>query len=373
MKHIVYVGQYSGGETCGVRTLAVDGDTGEIEPLAFADGLPNTLWLALSPDGSRLYSSRERGVVAFDVKGECLAAVADYEIGHTHPCHFSLSADGNRLAFAEYADAVCGIIDLTTGRATARTLIGGGPNLPRQDKAHAHCAVETPDGRYLCVVDLGSDAIWLFDPATFAPQGKVGTGPANMGPGPAGKVGTGPANMGTDPAGKVGGKVGTDPVGAGPRHLIFHHNGRFAYVIFELANIVSAYRYEKGAFTHLQTLPLLPPDFTGHSQAAALKLSADGRRLFATNRGHDSVVTFDVYPDTGMMSFRACSPLGGSWPRDFTMLPGERIALACLERAGEVRSFRYDAATGAFSPLPHAFRTHRPVVAVLNAAAKSTN
>ena len=357
MKHVVYIGQYVGGETCGVRALAVDGDTGEIEPLVFADGLPNTLWLALSPDGSRLYSSREQGIVAFDMKGASLVAVADYEIGHTHPCHFSLSADGNRLAFAEYADAVCGIIDLTTGRMTARTLICGGPNLPRQDKAHAHCAVETPDGRYLCVVDLGSDAIWLFDPTTFTPRGKVGADPANTA-----------ANMGTDPA-----NMGTDPGGAGPRHLIFHHNWRFAYVIFELANIVSAYRYENGTFTHLQTLPLLPPDFTGHSQAAALKLSADGRRLFATNRGHDSVVTFDVDPDTGMMSFRACSPLGGSWPRDFTMLPGERIALACLERAGEVRSFRYDAVTGAFSPLPHAFRTHRPVVAVLNAAAKSTN
>ena len=340
MKHIVYVGQYSGGETCGVRTLAVDGATGEIEPVAFVDGLPNTLWLALSPDGSRLYSSRDQGVAAFGVKGESLAAVADYRIGHTHPCHFSLSADGARLAFAEYSDAVCGVIDLTTGRMITGTLAGAGPNLPRQDKAHAHCAVETPDGRHLCVVDLGSDAIWLFDPVTFAPQGKVGP----------------------------------DPAGAGPRHLVFHHNGRFAYVIFELANIVSAYRYANGAFTPLQTLPLLPQDFTGHSQAAALKLSADGRRLFATNRGHDSVVTFDIDPDTGLMSFRACSPLGGSWPRDFTMLPGERIALACLERAGEVRSFRYDAATGAFAPLPHAFRTHRPVVAVLQTPARgSTN
>ena len=357
MKHIVYVGQYSGGETCGVRTLAVDGDTGEIEPIAFVDGLQSTLWLALSPDGSRLYSSRERGVVAFDVKGEGLVAVADYEIGHTHPCHFSLSADGKRLAFAEYAEAVCGVIDLSTGRVTDRTLVGGGPNLPRQDKAHAHCAVETPDGRHLCVVDLGSDAIWLFDPITFAPHGKLGTDPVgNKGTDPADK-GTGPSNMGTGPGGE------------GPRHLIFHQNGRFAYVIFELANIVAAYRYVNGVFIHLQTLPLLPSDFTGHSQAAALKLSADGRRLFATNRGHDSVVTFDVDPDTGMMSFRACSPLGGSWPRDFTMLPGERIALACLERAGEVRSFRYDAATGAFSPLPYAFRTHRPVVAVLNALA----
>jgi 6-phosphogluconolactonase len=151
----------------------------------------------------------------------------------------------------------------------------------------------------------------------------------------------------------------------GPRHLVFHPNGKLACLVYELGNIITMFRYADGEFTPLNTLSLLPADFTGHSQAAAMKFSEDGRRVFATNRGHDSVVTFDVDPECGSLSLVASSPLGGSWPRDFTMLPGERIALACLERAGEVRAFRYDAATGGFTPLDHAYRTHRPVVAVL--------
>jgi 6-phosphogluconolactonase len=210
-------------------------------------------------------------------------------------------------------------------------LSGGGPNLPRQQKAHAHCAVETPDGEHLCVVDLGSDAVLLFDPVTLEPHGKVATRP-----------------------------------GAGPRHLIFHPCGRFAFLVYELGNIITSFRYSSGVFSPIETLPLLPPDLAGHSQAAAIKMSGDGRRLFATNRGHDSVVTFDFDVDAERLTLAATSPLGGSWPRDFTFLPGERVALACLERSGEVRSFSYDRASGGFSPLPHVFRTHRPVVAAVS-------
>lgn len=329
MERLVYVGQYAGGEGCGVHTLSVDDSTGEIEPVDFTDGLSNTLWLTVAPDSSRLYAARDGGITAFSSQGPRLVRLADYEIGHTQPCHMSLSPDGKRLYFAEYTDAVCGAVDLDTGHVDSRTLAGGGPNLPRQEKAHAHCAVESPDGRHLCVVDLGSDAIWLFDPATLEPHGKVQTAP-----------------------------------GDGPRHLVFAPNGRFAYLVYELGNVVTAFRYDDGVFSPIGTQPLLPPGFAGRSQAAAVKLSADGRRLFATNRGHDSVATFDIDVASGRLSPASVSLLGGSWPRDFTLLPGERIALACLERSGEVRSFRYDRPSGAFVPLPHAFRTHRPVVAV---------
>ena len=325
-----FIGQYSGGESCGVNILSVDDGTGEIATLDFVGSLPNTVWLTLSPDGSRLYVGREGGITALDLQGARPVVCAEYEIGHTQPCHMSFSADGRRLYFAEYTDAVCGVVDLGTGRVVEVPLVGGGPNTPRQASAHAHCAVETPDGRHLCVVDLGSDAILLFDPATMEPHGRVGTLP-----------------------------------GAGPRHLVFHPNGEYAYLVYELGNLVTSFRYADGEFSPICTLPLLPPDFTGHSQAAAIKISADGRRIFATNRGHDSVVAFDADPVTGHLSFVARSPLGGSWPRDFTFLPGERIALACLERAGEVRAFRHEKETGRFSPLPYAFRTHRPVVAVV--------
>lgn len=329
MKRKVYVGQYAGGDTCGVNVLFVDDVTGEIEAVDFAGVHSNTLWLTLSQDATRLYAARDEGITVFDVQGSYLEMTAQYEIGHTLPCHMSLSADGRRLHFAEYSDAVCGTVDLVSGKVHSVELSGGGPNLPRQEKAHAHCAIETPEGAHLCVVDLGSDAVMLFDPVTLDPYGKVDTEP-----------------------------------GAGPRHLVFHPSGRYAFLIYELGNVITSFRYSGGVFSPIETLPLLPPDYTGHSQAAALKMSGDGRRLFATNRGHDSVVTFDFDPDAERLTLSAISPLGGSWPRDFTLLPGERIALACLERAGEVRAFSYDRKTGGFLPLTHVFCTHRPVVAI---------
>lgn len=331
MKRTVYVGQYDGGETCGINILSVDDITGAIEPVNFIGGMSNTLWLTYSPGAARLYSARVGGITVFDARGAELTAFAEYDIGTvSEPCHMSISADGNRLYFAEYSDSVCGIADLSSGKVASVGLVGSGPNLPRQGKSHAHCAVETPDGRHLCVVDLGSDAIWLYDPITLEPHGKVHTEP-----------------------------------GAGPRHLVFHPNGRMACLVHELGNVVVSFRYDDGKFSPVETLPLLPVGFSGHSQAAALKFSEDGTRIFATNRGHDSVAAFDIDPDTGHMKPVACSPLGGSWPRDFTFLPGERIAVACLERVGEVRSFSYDEATGRFKPLPYVFRTHRPVVAVV--------
>ena len=327
--HKVYVGQYAGGESCGVHVLSVDDTTGEISHAGFIGGLSNTLWLTLTSDDSRLYVARDKGISVVDVRGAQPVVCAEYDIGHTQPCHMSFSADGRRLYFAEYTDAVCGIVDIASGRVTSTTLAGGGPNLPRQLTAHAHCAVETPDKRFLCIADLGSDAIWLFDPATMQQRGKVGTDP-----------------------------------GTGPRHLSFHPNGRFAYLVNELGNSVTTFNYARGIFSPVDTLSLLPMDFSGHSQAAALKVSADGRRLFATNRGHDSVAAFDVDASTGRLSLLAHSPLGGNWPRDFTLLPGERIALACLERSNEVRAFLYDRASGRFDPLPYVCRIHRPVVAV---------
>jgi 6-phosphogluconolactonase len=330
VKRLVYVGQYKGADTCAINVLSVDDTTGEIEYVDSVVGLANTLWLTLSPDASRLYAARDEGISVFDINGAHLHMTAQYEIGHTQPCHMSLSSDGRRLYFAEYSDAVCGSVDIASGKVHSLELSGGGPNLPRQEKAHAHCAVETPDGEHLCVVDLGSDALLLFDPVTLEPHGKVATRP-----------------------------------GAGPRHIIFHPSGRFAFLVYELGNIITSFKYSKGSFSPIETLPLLPSDFTGHSQAAAIKISGDGRRMFATNRGHDSVVTFDFDVDAERLTLAATSPLGGSWPRDFTLLPGERIALACLERSGEVRSFSYDRASGGFSPLPYVFRTHRPVVAAI--------
>ena len=325
----VYIGQYSNDQDCGILSIGVDEATGEIVRLNHCGGYPNTLWLSPSHDGSRLYAARDGGITVFDATRSELRPVADYGLVRTQPCHMSLSSDGNRLYFAEYTDAICGIIELDSGTVTATTLEGSGPDPARQTKAHAHCAVETPDGHHLCVADLGSDSIWMFDSRSLVLECRTET----------------------------------LPPGAGPRHIAFHPNGKFAYIVFELANIIASYRYADGKLEHIQTLPLLPGDFSGHSQAAALKISGGGKMLFATNRGHDSAVAFRIDPVSGELSAASHSPLGGSWPRDLTLLPGGRIAIGCLEREGEVRTYSFDENTNLFAPLPFSVKMHRPVVA----------
>ena len=331
MRRTVYVGQYAGGATCGVWTLSVDDETGRMACVDFAENLDDTLWLTLSADGTRLYAGRAGGVTVFDTTGRALRTVAAYETGGSQPpCHLSLSADGRRLYFAVYTDARCGIVDLESGQVRATTLAGHGPNAARQEKAHAHCAQETPNARSLAVADFGSDAIWTFDLLKLTPQGKFRM-----------------------------------PPGSGPRHLVFHPWGAFAYVIFELSNTIGVYRFASDRFEPLQFVPLLPEGFVNPSQAAALKLSADGRQLFATNRGLDTAVAFDIDQTTGFLSQGVQSPLGGCWPRDLTLLPGGRIAIACLERTGEVRACAYEVTTRRFHVLEHHVALHRPVVAAV--------
>lgn len=329
MMRRVYIGQYSNGQDCGILSIGVDEATGKIVRLNQCCGYPNTLWIVPSHDGTRLYAARDGGITVFDTTRSELRPVADYGLVRTQPCHMSLSSDGKRLYFAEYTDAICGIVELDSGAVLTAMLEGCGPDPRRQTAAHAHCAVETPDGRHMCVADLGSDSIWLFDSKSLALECKMET----------------------------------MPPGAGPRHIAFHPNGKFAYIVFELANIIAAYRYVDGKLEHIQTLPLLPENFSGQSQAAALKISGCGKMLFATNRGHDSAVAFRIDPDSGKLAAAAHSPLGGNWPRDLTLLPGGRIAVGCLEREGKVRTYSFDAGANLFTPLPFSVKMQRPVVA----------
>lgn len=157
---------------------------------------------------------------------------------------------------------------------------GSGPNLPRQDMAHTHFCAPTPDGKYLCVCDLGLDSIYLYRPdATVHSVARV-------------------------------------PDGHGARHLIFSEDGRFAYCANELGGTVSAFTYEDGTLTPFQTVSVLPYDFVGKNTVAAIKRR--GNTLYVSNRGHDSIARLTIASDG---SLRLCEivPCGGLFPRDATV------------------------------------------------------
>lgn len=158
---------------------------------------------------------------------------------------------------------------------------GRSVHLDRQTCSHPHCITATPDGDLLCICDLGTDCIYVCD-------------------------------LNLNEISRV-----TVTPGSGPRHLIFSKDGRFAYASNEMGNTVGVFSYEYGRLTHLKDFPTLPSDFTGFSTASAIRLSDDGRKLYVSNRGHDSVTVFHV--DGAELTLDRFILSHGSSPREMTL------------------------------------------------------
>lgn len=322
----IYLGSYTDQDnTAGLRTLHLDEATGKLDIEAEYD-VPMGIYQALSPDKSLLLSCTATGLASFRADGPRLVEIDEAALGSC-PCHVAATPDWGRALFANYLGGFAGSVELDGGRFGAvvrHDHSGSGPNLPRQDKAHCHQAVPTPDGAGYCVVDLGLDEIVEY------PSGRVFHTPRR---------------------------------GAGPRHMLFHPNGRLAFLVHELGNLVSTLRWDAATgFRALDTQPTLPGGDTGRGPdgdlAAAVRLTPDLRRVVISNRGENSLVAYDYSESDGELSFKARSPLPGSWPRDFAFVSGD-IALAAMERSGEVHTLRYDPESGIFevvSTLPGLFR-----------------
>jgi 6-phosphogluconolactonase len=349
MRYLTYVGCYTDEKKEGIHIFETDSETGAFCPVGLVGGIENAIHLTLNASRTRLYaglgmpeygaSAQNGAVAAYEVQGDTLRLLNHCPVGVTPPCYVALDPSEQALAFAEYTNAVAGVFELAEdGRFTDAPAVtvqheGEGPSKPRQDKAHAHCAEVTPDGRYLCVVDLGLDQVRVYD----FPERRGGL-----------------RERSTLTIRSVG--------GAGPRHILFHPNGRFAFVLHELNNTISSFRYTGEEFVLVQTVPMLPPEFKAYSKAAAIKLSADGRQLFGSNRGHDSIAAYDLDPDSGRMSLLAISKLVGEFPRDFEFLPGGKFVLLGHENSNELFSYACDAKSGVFTPAHGPFSLHRPVL-----------
>jgi len=297
MRVLSYVGCYTDEKREGIHVFESDTETGSFRPVGVVRGIENAIYLSLSATRPLLYAAQglpQYGgrdtngcVAAYAIKGDALLPLNHRPIGVTPPCYVALDPKEESLVFAEYTNAVSGVFalnrdgSLSDAAPVTVTHAGSGPDPKRQEKAHAHCSVVSPDGRHLCVADLGIDQVKVYDFPNRA------------------------AGLRELPALTI-----TSAGGAGPRHLLFHPNRKSAYLLHELNNTISSFLYTGDAFVHVQTLPMLPPDFTAYSKASAIKLSADGLRLFGSNRGHDSIAAYDIDPTPP----RCSSWRSPSWP-----------------------------------------------------------
>ena len=323
MRTAYYIAANSPEENGGIYGFSADSVQTFFEPLR------EVSYLAFSPDRKRLYavSKGEKNCAEIYRIGEngSLQFLDQRPTYAESSCHLTTDPAGEFLYCANYKSGSFNEFHLKNGlfqgpdsEKYIETRGELGPNSERQEHAHAHCTVFTPDGKYLCIVDLGLDEVQLFP---FTPGKGVKETPSF--------------------------RYRSIHPGAGPRHLLFAPGGKTGWLVNELDNTISVLTYRDGTLTHRETLSTLPKQFTGFSKAAAIRLAPDGQYLCISNRGHDSFACCKVSADGGL-ELHDIVPSGGSSPRDLNFLPGGRELVCCNEFSNSVTFFQYR--SGKFIP-----------------------
>ncbi|CAJ4643932.1 6-phosphogluconolactonase [Burkholderia pseudomallei] len=351
------VGTYTGSGSDGIYVYRFDTDSGRVSPVSSAKA-ENPSYLVASRDGRHVYAVNElpgdagpasvRGGVSafdFDAKTGALKFVNRVSAQGNDPCYLSLSPDGRYLVVANYSVASDpgGSFSVfpveATGALGAAVLNvhheGTGPVKGRQDGAHVHSTVFSPDGKYLFVQDLGADKLYSY---RYTPDGSRGL--------------IGPTES----------RYTLAKAGSGPRHLVFGANGRFAYVTNELNASVDVYRYDDGRLAHVETVPMTAPGFAGKVGGGALHLSPDGRFLYATNRGDaNDIVIYAVNAADGKLTLVGRQSSLGKTPREFAIDPNGKWLIVGNQDSDSVFVFRRDIASGRLEPNPARIRIDKPV------------
>ncbi|OIK15476.1 6-phosphogluconolactonase [Bacillus sp. MUM 116] len=322
-----YIGTYTKGDSKGIYSFTLDTANEKITNIKAAAELDNPTYLNISIDNRYLYAvikkGEEGGVASFSVDCESggLTPMNTQLAPGSSPCHVSMDSKNQFLFSANYHKGTVEsyMLDAETGLiqppVSVIQHVGSGPD-SRQEKAHTHFAGVTPDEKYIAVVELGTDSLLTYE---INQDGKL----------------------------KEVNRLSTPP-GSGPRHITFHPNGKFAYVMTEFSSevIFLTYHSEDGHFTPNQFISTIPEDFTENNQGSGIHISADGRFVYAGNRGHNSIAVFRVDEATGELSFVERVSSEGDWPRDFSIDPTGKYLVGSNQESGNLVLYRRDVETG---------------------------
>jgi 6-phosphogluconolactonase len=276
---------------------------------------------------------------SIDAQSGKLVQLNQVASGGADPCYVSFDQSGKFLLVANYTGGSVSTFPVAADGhiAPAAAFVqhtGSGPNKERQEGPHAHYSATSADNRFVVVVDLGLDevVVYRFDPAT------------------------GSLTPNDPPFAKLA-------PGAGPRHLAFHPNGKFAYVLNEVIPTVTALAYDSksGSFSTLQTLSTIPKDFTVHNDTAEIVVHPSGKFLYASNRGHDSIAEFTIDAAKGILTLAGDFPTQGKTPRNFALDPTGKFLLAANQESNNIVIFRIDQYTGALVATGQVVQVPAPV------------
>src|SRR5271165_266895 len=353
-KYFVYGGTYTqeGSTSKGIYGYRFDPDGAKLTSIDLVAQTINPSFLAVHPNHKFLYAVNEVG----NYNGQKSGAVSAFSIDRTtgkltllnqvasggaDPCYITVDKTGKYVLVANYTTgSIAAFPILGDGRLGQPSAFiqhaGHGQDPQRQEGPHAHSIDLSPDNRFAIVDDLGLDETLVY---------KFDSSKGSLTP--------------NDPA------FAKAAPGAGPRHFALHPNGKFAYVIDEMASAVSAFNYDpaSGVLHPLQTISTLPKDFTGASTNtdAEIEVHPSGKFLCASSRGHDSVAVFAIDPSQGTLTLIEIVPAKGKTPRSFGIAPGGSFLFVTNEESNNVVVFRIDHKTGRLTPTGQELQVSAPV------------
>lgn len=331
-KYFLFIGTYTGSGSKGIYVYTFDAATGKAQWVSNTEGVVNPSYLAIAPGGSLLYACNETttadagGISAFRFNREkgSLTFINKQSSGGDNPAYVSVHKSRKWVVAGNYSGGNLSAFPVNANGSLQpySQLIqhtGKSVNKQRQEKAHVHATVFSPEGDYLFVPDLGMDKVMIYK---FNSSAQKPLQPAS------------PAFINTHP-------------GSGPRHFIFHPNKTWAYLIEEMAGTVIAYNYKKRKLDAMQQIASHADTAKGDFGSADIHTSPDGKFLYASNRGTENNITiFSIDRLTGVLSLAGYQSTMGIQPRNFTIDPSGKYLLAANQQTGNIVIFKRDVRTG---------------------------
>ncbi|MDR2563180.1 MAG: lactonase family protein [Prevotellaceae bacterium] len=331
-------GTYAEAKAPGIFVYRFDPDKGELKYLSQTSGIANPSFLALSPDKKYVYSVSETddeaaSVQSFRFENGRLTHLNTQATGGASPCHVSVEPRGRFIVTANY----------TGGSVSVFPLAGDGSikkasqrfDFDDSTKSHLHCTAFSPEGKYLFATDLGKDKIYRF---------RVENEGDNY--------------LNFDSTVEL-------EKGSGPRHLVFHPSGKYAYVINELAGTVTALIYTDGSLVPLQYAAADTTAGKGGKGSADIHISSDGKFLYASNRlKSDGIAIFSIDQQSGLLS-RIAYTATGQHPRNFAIAPGGDFLLVASRDRNDIETFKRNPNNGLLENTGKINKIPKPVAIIM--------
>jgi 6-phosphogluconolactonase len=343
---LAFAGTYTTKTTSkGIYAFRYDASSGKLTTVGVAAETPDPSFVAIHPSGKFLYAVNEAGKAsmvtsfALDAKAGKLTQLNQVSALGEDPCYIALDQSGKYLLIANYSSGNLAVFPILSdgkiGEKTALNQDSGklGPH-KNQDGPHAHWIETSADNRFALAADLGLDQILIFQ--FDSTKGTLGP---HIPPSAALKA------------------------GSGPRHAIFSPNGKFLFVVSELASTATSFAFDAktGDLKQVNSLSTLPADFSGRNDVAEVAIHPNGKFLYVANRGMDTIAIFAIDQKKGTLTSLAVTPTGGKEPRHFTLDPAGNFLFAENQWSDSIVIFHVDSNTGALTPTGDTVSVPSPV------------